>query len=186
MNRRTQHGFTLVEVMVVVAIIAVLSVLATVAMRPRSTAVDASHRFRALVDQASRDAVRGGALRPDVATALGTRARTQIIAADDGRAFYVQKLVEDASPATTASWQTVESIALPTWVTATAYSSQLGGYTSITTMTNWTSFSIACFPDGTCERKTVFFQSSTGATSSRQSRVAVLPVASAQVIARWN
>ena len=186
MNRTSQHGFTMPEVMMVVAIIAVLTTLASVALKPRQTAVDTGHRFRALVDQASREAVRAGAVRPDVATATGIRARTQIVADDSGTAFYVQRLVEDAAPAATANWETIDSIALPSHVQAAAYSSQLGTYTAVTTATTWATFAIACFPDGTCERKTVFFEASEGPPSSRQSRVAVLPIASAQVIKSWN
>jgi prepilin-type N-terminal cleavage/methylation domain-containing protein len=188
MTRRTQQGFTLVEVMVVVAILAILASLAVVSVKPRTSAVDAGHQFRALVDQASREAVRAGAVRPDVATALALRARTQVVAQMNGDTltFYVQRLVEDPAPAASATWQTLDTFTLPSWVHAAAYSSQLGGYSSIAKATDWDAFSIACFPDGTCERKTVFFESSTGATSTRQSRVAVLPVASAQVIGKWN
>jgi len=186
MTRRSEQGFTLVEMMVVVAILAVLATMAAISLRPRTSAVDAGHSLRALVDEASRDAVRAGPVRPDVVTATGLRARTQIVAADSGTAFYVQRLVEDPAPATTTSWETVSSFALPSWVHADAYSSQLGGYTSVSRSTDWSSFAIACYPDGTCERKTVFFESSTGATSTRQSRVAVLPLSSAEVIGRWN
>lgn len=185
-QRRSQPGFTIPEVMMVVAIIAVLTTLASVVLRPRQSAVDTGHEFRALVDQASREAVRAGALRPDVATATGLRARTQIVAADDGSAFYVQRLVEDPAPATTATWETVETYGLPRHVRAAAYSAQLGAYGSVSTAIDWPSFAIACFPDGTCERKTVFFEASEGPTSSRQSRVSVLPVAAAQVIKSWN
>jgi prepilin-type N-terminal cleavage/methylation domain-containing protein len=188
MTRRTQHGFTLVEVMVVVAILAILASLAVVAIKPRTSAVDTGHQFRALVDQASREAVRAGAVRPDVATALGLRARTQVVAQMNGDTltFYAQRLVEDDAPATSATWQTLDTFTLPSWVRAAAYSSQVGGYSSITLATDWDSFTISCFPNGTCERKTVFFESSTGSSSSRQSRVAVLPVATAQVIGTWN
>lgn len=184
--RGAQRGFTMVEMMMVVAIIALLTTLAVVSLKPHSSAVDIGHQFRGLVDQASREAVRAGPIRPDVATTSGIRARTQIIAAPAGNAFYVQRLVEDPAPATTVTWETVDAFALPSYVTANAYASQVGAYGSVTPITDWTTFSISCFPDGTCERKTVFFQSSTGSTSTRQSRVAVLPVAAAQVIRGWN
>lgn len=186
MTRRSQQGFTMVEMMVVVAIIAVLVAMASVSLRPRTTAIDTGHSLRALVDEASREAVRAGPVRPDVVTATGIRARAQVIAADDGTAFYVQRLVEDPAPAVTAAWQTVASFAVPSWVHAAAYSSQLGAYTAVSRSTNWTSFAIACFPDGTCERKTVFFDSATGASVSRQSRVAVMPLSSPHVIGKWN
>lgn len=185
MTRRSQQGFTLVELMVVVAILAILATLAVVSVNPRTTAIDIGHRFRALVDTASRDAVRLGPVRPDVVTATGIRARTQIVAAGSGTAFYVQRLVEDTGTPT-ATWQTIDSFALPAWVSAAAFSSQLGPYGTVTTATDWSTFSLACFPDGTCERKTVFFESSAGSTATRQARVAVLPVAAAQVISRWN
>jgi len=185
-QRRSQRGFTMPEVMMVVAIIAVLTTLASVALRPRQSAVDTGHGFRALVDQASREAVRTGAIRPDVATATGLRTRTQIVAADDGSAFYVQRLVEDPPPAANATWETIDTYAVPRNVRAVAYSSQLGAYGSVSTATDWAAFAIACFPDGTCERKTVFFEASEGPTSTRQSRVSVLPVAAAQVIKGWN
>lgn len=185
MTRRHEQGFTLTELMVVVAILGVLAALATVTVRPRATAVDAGHRFRAVVEEAGRHAVRLGSVRPEVVTAIGTRARSQIIADASGTAFHVQVLVEDAPPAASATWETIDSFALPRTVRGVAYSSQLGAYSSVSLETDWTKFAIACFPDGTCERKTVFFEATEGSTSARLSRVAVLPLV-AQVIAKWE
>jgi prepilin-type N-terminal cleavage/methylation domain-containing protein len=80
--KRRQAGFTLTELLVVVSIIGVLATLAIVYMRPHVRTIDIATRFGDLVREASRRAVALGPVRADVALARGSRARTEVTAAE--------------------------------------------------------------------------------------------------------
>ncbi|MGE0869913.1 MAG: Tfp pilus assembly protein FimT/FimU [Kofleriaceae bacterium] len=187
MTRQSQHGFTLIEMMMVVAIIAVLSTLAVVYMRPTVKPVDVAARFGNLLEEANRSAVRLGVVRSDVAISQGSKRRTRITAAGNPVTFSLQVLSEDPSP----TWTTVETYQLPKQVTPVGFVKLVGTYTVLSATpgltTNWTTFELSCFPNGTCDAATLFFSSTYGRTKDQQARVSVLPLGSASyVVNAWD
>ena len=134
---RRQAGFTLMEVMVVVAIIAILTTLALVYINPNSKAVDVSTGVGELFREASREAVQYGTIRPNVVVA--SKARTKITAtAGPNPTFTLQRFVEDTpDTATTGTWVIVESYTVPNGVTASAYATSVGAYASVSPQTTW-------------------------------------------------
>ncbi|MGE0549018.1 MAG: prepilin-type N-terminal cleavage/methylation domain-containing protein [Kofleriaceae bacterium] len=187
MNRQSQRGFTLVEVMMVVVIIAVLSTLAIVYMKPTTKPVDVATRFGNLVEEANRTAVRLGVVRADVATAQGSKRRTRITATNTPVTFSLEVLSEDPTP----TWTTVETYRVPTQVTPVGFVKLVGTHAVLSATpgltTNWSTLQVSCFPNGTCDAATLFFSSTKGPTRDQQARVSVLPLGSSSyVINAWN
>lgn len=186
--RRSERGFTLVEAMVVVAILAILSTLAIVYVRPSTKPIDVAQRFANLVQEASRLAVRHGPVRWDVAEALGERRRTRIVGGvvDSSVIFTIEVLEEDAG-APTAVWRPVQQMTVPSSVTADSYATTAGTYATVTHETSWPSFTLSCYPSGSCSAATLFFSVERGPTQDRQARVAVLPLGTATFVKNdWN
>jgi prepilin-type N-terminal cleavage/methylation domain-containing protein len=150
--RRPQAGFTLTEMLVVVAIIGILVTLAVVYLQPRVRPIDVANRVGDLVREASRRAVALGPVRSDVALALGSKARTQITAT-------ATPMTSTAPP---ASYTTDFRTDVKGWL-ANAVSYPTSGANS-----DWSGRSLTalpsgsvlqCKPDGTCNSVTIFFQS---------------------------
>jgi len=186
---RKQAGFTLMEMMVVVAIIAILSTLAIVYMTPKTKPVDVSMRVGELVREASREAVSYGTLRPDVGTALNQRARTKVTATSGPQpTFTLWRFTED-SASSTGNWVSMMSYTVPGSVTSDAYADTVGSYAAVTPQTTWSSFTMYCYPDGTCDSKTLFFSqtNSSAGHMDYQSRLSVMPLGAAIYVRRdWN
>ena len=146
-------------------------------------------RVGELVSEASREAVSYGTLRPDVGTALNQKSRTKLTAtAGPQPTFTLWRFVED-SVSPTGNWVSVMSYTVPRQVTSDAYADTVGSYAAVTPQTTWTSFTMFCYPDGTCDPKTMFF-SQTNGTAGRmdyQSRLSVMPLGAAIYVRRdWN
>ncbi|TMQ13452.1 MAG: prepilin-type N-terminal cleavage/methylation domain-containing protein [Deltaproteobacteria bacterium] len=172
--KRREAGFTLTEMMIVVAIIGILVTMAIVYLRPRLRPIDVANRVGDLVREASRRAVALGPVRPNVAVALQSKARTQITAQQPTATtivFTLWRLQEDPLGAPTAVWIAVETYTVDLKVVVIdSWSTGVVDYTAATRTGNWSAWTVVsappptrtplqCRPDGTCDAVTVFFQS---------------------------
>jgi prepilin-type N-terminal cleavage/methylation domain-containing protein len=188
--RRRQAGFTLTEMMVVVAIIGVLVTMAIVYLRPRVRPIDVATRFGDLVHEASRRAVALGPVRSDVAVALGSKARTQILATQGETAvtFTLYRLQEAPLPAAAATWLPLESYTTDRHVQADAWALGVGTDQTLTLSHDWTAFASLCRPDGICDARTLFFQAViAGPPQEQRARISIMPLGGAITTSTdWN
>ena len=167
MRRPRQAGFTLTEMLVVVSIIGVLVTMAIVYMRQRVRPIDVAMRLGDLVHEAGRRAVALGPVRANVALALGTKARTLILADQDQLVnqvrFTVYRLQEAADGSATGTWQPISSYVTDKDVLPFQFANAVDQ--TAATLTSWPStfppstsgFMVQCKPDGTCDPRMLFF-----------------------------
>ncbi len=185
-RRGIERGFTLTELMVVVAIVGILASLAAVYMRPTVSTRDVAYRLGALFQEAQRRAVTLGPVRPEVAIAQGSRARTKIEATNTvPPTFTVYELVEDAAPSDTASWVPTTSYTMHRDVELDSWAQGIGSHGALTLES--VVFEGRCYPDGSCDGRSLFLTSEHGPTRDRQSRLSIMPLGGAVMTrADWN
>lgn len=189
--RRREAGFTLTEMMIVVAIIGVLVTMAIVYMRGHVRPIDVANRVGDLVREASRRAVALGPVRSDVALNMRTTARTAITATQNvgtnppitTMTFVMWRFQEADPPGNTGSWIAVEQYTTDVHVLVDSWAQGVVDHTSPAVSTSWTTWGdpagpppIQCRPDGTCTPCTIFFQAALSGPSCEPTATPGVPL----------
>ena len=178
----SQAGFTLTELMTVVAIIAVLSTLAWSSLRTDARPSDVASTTANLVREAARKAVAGGVVRADVRLALGSpaRGRLRLFTLGTDQYIVVEKLVERPAPAAAGDWYETMRQKIPrnNAIAGTRTSADLTGGVGPQTAFG-AEVVIPCTPEGLCTATTIYFQDT---RSARRARVVIMPLGGAPAL----
>lgn len=180
--RASQSGFTLVELMVVVAILAIISSVAVLNLSSGPNVGDLSKGLAAKIGEAARLAKSRGPVRADVVAAQGESARSQIAIINDGtdqsQTVRVEVLREDDLPGNSFVWDPSSVIYIPTEVVVAGYrnSTDLTGGQGgpETALSVGSTLEVKCYTTGACDAMTLYLQTTEG--GERRSRVVLMPL----------
>ena len=176
--RARQGGFTLVELITVVAIIGVLVTLSVNMLKAKPRAIDLALDVSTRLAEASRKAVAAGAVRSDVALAQASAARTHVlitVGVGGGGTMTTERLEEDDLPSSGATWLELVTVTLPKSIRVAGVraAADLSGLGIETASVAGDEIEIKCYPDGRCDGRTIYLEST---DQRRKARVAVLPL----------
>ncbi len=189
---RSEAGFTLVELMVVVAIISILAALAVVRSDKKPEVFKAGTLLAMRVADASREARTGGpVLDTIVANETIGRYRSQLIVGTDTDGQYISvelRLPDPLNPTTQSENHELSRVYMPRdtvivgYEAGKAYTDPAAGAISMATLSTPT-FALDCTSDGVCGPITFFLQNT---DNEDKRRVVVLPLSSMPlVLAAW-
>jgi len=169
--------------MTVIVILGILATLSVLYLKPRTTPMDVVQRFGDLVREARREAINSGPVRANVVVANGnSKARTCISAAGalgGSPTFSLQRLIENPTPTSNAfTWNETQTLQIPSTVKGMTYANVVGTNPGVTVSSaDWSSFSMCCFPNGTCQARSLFFENmKTTPTRDYRARISILPL----------
>lgn len=186
MKRSAVRGFTLIEMMVVVAILAILTTLALIYVRPNARPVDVARRIGNMVEEGGRWAVRYGPVPQALVTAeSGRTRRVRLTATNTTPPTFNLELLTGT---TAAVWYPIDSYTPPKTVTMT-WVGNVGDYATYGASSSavWTTFGVSFEPNGSANGTTLFFQAAQGAYMDRFARLSVMPLGTAAFVRNsWN
>jgi prepilin-type N-terminal cleavage/methylation domain-containing protein len=180
-----QKGFSMAELMVVVCIVGLLATAAVVTMTTDPDVEDECAKIAGLVNEAARQAISGGSVRPETSQSSGITERGQLRIVTDaaGPSFLVERLREPPpeDPGAELVWVERNRVHLGKSVTVAGWSPSAELEPGTTPLIPGPSFSppffdkpTKCHPDGTCTAMTLYLQDAK--RPDRKARVVVLPL----------
>lgn len=188
---REQRGFTLIELMVVIAIVGVVTAMAVSSSKDPPRPFDGAQSSAAIMREAARRAVAAGQVRADVledateAAAFGdARTRVRITTSSEGLIEVIAELRVEDEDQPESMWVELARRSLGRDFTL-AGSSPRAELTDGTTPEDAASpgeaIEIYCAPTGICDGATVYFEG-----GARRARLVVMPLGGAPAtFASW-
>lgn len=185
MTRSRELGFTLTELMVVVAIIAVLAAIFAPSPGSSTDVPATSRQIAGAIGEAARIAVARGSLDPSVVASEGSSERTRVsISQTPPHAMLVE--VRREVSATTSVWETVSQATLPRdfRIVGDDTAARISPGNIPVALTGIVQ--IDCAANGRCRATTLYVARGSASSPRSPYRVVVMPLAaSPQVLKGW-